>query len=182
MTSDPAHGSEALTRNVLAAARRLDTAHRSFERIHQRLDTFDANGPGPVVRLEVFEIVGDLETAVVALSRANDMAMQVGGLATITTPIPSSLTQMSTGLTKIRDAYEHIGDRAQGNVNRKPDSQQALTIFDWTSMLAERVIAYADERLALADVPQLFLDTRTFLKAAASEGKVALAHHVAAEA
>jgi hypothetical protein len=103
------------------------------------------------------------------------MAMQVGTLAPITTPVPPSLTALAPGLTKIRNAYEHIEDRAQGNVNRRPDPQQALTIFDWTTLFNENAVTYAGERLDLAVVPGLLLDTRTFLKVAAGEGKEAIA-------
>ena len=134
MSIGPTLGAETLTRYLLAAARRLDAAQRSFRRIRDRLDAFDAAGPGPHTRLDVFEIVGDIETTVIALSRAIDMAMQVGALTPITTPVPASLTAVAPGLTKIRKAYEHIEDRAQGNINRRPDARQALTIFDWTTL------------------------------------------------
>jgi hypothetical protein len=168
-------GTEALTRYLLAAARRLDTAHRGFQRIRHSLDTFESEGPGPHTRRAIFEIVGDVETTVISLSRAIDMAMRVGSLTAITTPVPTSLRAVAPGLTKIRNAYEHIEDRAQGNVNRKPSPQEALTIFDWTSLFDDDAITYAGERLELSDVPGLLLDTRAFLKMAASEGKEVLA-------
>jgi len=171
MAIGPGPDTEVLTRYLLAAARRLDAAHRSFQRIRQRLDEFDPDDPGPVTRLAIFEIVGDIETTIITLSRAVDMAMQVANLATITTPIPASLAAVSGSLRKIRNAYEHIEDRAQGNINRKPSPEQALTIFDWTTLFNEGAITYAGERLELSDVPVVLLDTRGFLKAAASEAK-----------
>lgn len=174
MTIGPAPGSETLTRYLLAAARRLDAAHRNFQRIRERLDAFDSHGPGPITRLGLFEIVGDIETTIIALSRAVDMAIQLGGLAEITTPVPASLNALVTVLTKIRNAYEHIEDRARGNINKRPDPQ-ALTIFNWTSLIAEDAITYAGERLELSDVPGLVRDTRAFLKAVAGEGKQVVA-------
>ena len=44
-------GSEVLHRYLLAAARRLDAAHRSFEAIQQNLDTFDASTRDPMLAL-----------------------------------------------------------------------------------------------------------------------------------
>jgi len=174
MTIGPVPGAETLTRYLLAAARRLDAAQRSFRRIREQFDAFDSARPGPHTRIAVFEIVGNVETTVIALSRAIDMALQVGELAPIATPVPTSLVTVAPALTKIRNAYEHIEDRAQGNVNRKPDPQQALTIFDWTTLFDEGAITYAGERLELSTVPGLLVDTREFLKVAASEGKEAL--------
>jgi hypothetical protein len=175
MTIGVTSGTETLTRYLLAAARRLDTAHRGFQRIRHNLDTFESEGPGPHTRRAIFEIVGDIETTVISLSRAIDMAMQVGSLTAITAPVPASLRAVAPGLTKIRNAYEHIEDRAQGNVNRRPSPQEALTIFDWNSLFEDDAITYADERLELSDVPGLLLATRAFLKLVASEGKEAFA-------
>lgn len=143
MTIGPAPNAETLTRYLLAAARRLDAAHRSFTSIRSRLDAFDPAAPGPHARLVIFEIVGDIETAVVALSRAINMAVKVGTLATITTPVPTSLTSIQPTITAIRNAYEHIEDRAQGRAAGRFSRQQALTIFDWTSLFDDDAITYA---------------------------------------
>lgn len=170
MSTGPVPGSEALTRYLLAASRRLDAAHRSFQRIRERLDTFDPKAPGPHARLAIFEIVGDVETTVILLSRAVDMATQVGALATISVKLPRTIKAAKRTLTPIRNAYEHIDASAKGKVNSLSESQ-ALTIFDWTSLFSSNSIVLGDHRLDLNDVPQLLLDTRTFLKEAASDGK-----------
>jgi hypothetical protein len=174
MNIGPAPNSEMLTRYLLAAARRLDTAHRRFQRVRQRLDDFDRMAPGPHARQAVFEIVGNIEITVVALSRAIDMATKLGGLAPISTSVPANVVARMATLTELRNAYEHIEDRAQGQVWSKPDPQ-ALTIFDWSSLFQDDAITYAGHRLDLKDVPRLLLDTRTFLKKAAAEAKGAVA-------
>jgi hypothetical protein len=180
MTIGPVAGAETLTRYLLSASRRLDAAHRSFTRIRNGIDALDPSGPGPHTRLAVFEIVGDIETTVVALSRAIDMAVSVGTLATITTPVPTSLTSIRPTITAIRNAYEHIEDRAKGRAHGSFTAEEALTIFDWTSLFEEDAISYAGMRLELSDLPGLLLDTRAFLKVAANEGKEALAIAAAA--
>jgi hypothetical protein len=86
------------------------------------------------------------------------------------TPIPVGLAGAKKTLTELRNAYEHIEDRAQGQVWNKPDPQ-ALTIFDWTSLFQDDAITYAGHRLELKDVPVLLLETRTFLKQAGAEAK-----------
>jgi hypothetical protein len=91
MNIGPAPDSDTLPQYLLAAARRLDAAHRQFQRVRERLDDFDPAAPGPHARLAVFEIVGDIETAVVALSRAIDMAAKLDALVPISTPLPASV-------------------------------------------------------------------------------------------
>ena len=167
MSTGPVPGTETLTRYLLAASRRLDAAHRSFQRIRQRLDAFDPKAPGPHARLGIFEIVGDVETTVVSLSRAVDMATKVGALATISVKLPRTVKAAKRTLTAIRNAYEHIDASAQGRVSN-PSESQALMIFDWTSLFNSNSITLGDYRLDLNDVPRLLLDTRTFLKEAAA--------------
>jgi hypothetical protein len=114
--------------------------------------------------------VGDIELTVVALSRAIDMAIRLSELAPISTSVPTSVASTVVTLTELRNAYEHIEDRAQGRVRMQPDPQ-ALTIFDWSSLFQDDAITYAGSRLELKNVPSILLDTRTFLKEAAAEAK-----------
>jgi hypothetical protein len=101
------------------------------------------------------------------------MAIKLSTLAPIKTPVPARVIAAKEALTALRNAYEHIEDRAQGQVWSKPDPQ-ALTIFDWSSLFQDDGITYAGHRLELRDVPNLLLDTRTFLKEAGAEAKTLL--------
>jgi len=166
----PGTAYENLVRYLLAAARRLDLAHRQFQRIRRDLDELGNLPPGPQTRRAVFDIVGEIEMAVVALSRAVDMATKLPNLTTVPTPVPASMTAAVKTLTQLRNAYEHIEDRAQGQVLGKPDPV-ALTIFDWTSLLMDGAITYGPHRLELNAIQPLLLDTRSFLKTAAGEVK-----------
>ncbi len=80
--------------------------------------------------------------------------------------LPESITRLSASVTAIRNAYEHIEDRALGTVFGKPDPV-ALTIFDHGTLLREDTIVYCTNRLTLDDLRTLIADTRQLLKDAA---------------
>jgi hypothetical protein len=167
-------GVDALARFLLAAARRLDVAHRCFDSVRADMDRLNAESAGPNIRAVVFEIVGQVEIMVIALSRAVDMAVKLNSVVPITTTVPLSVFAAKSTLTIIRDAYEHIEDRALGRV-RNTAHKHALTIFDWTSLLREDAITYGDQRLELRDVPGLLIDTRRYLKEGGAEAEFILA-------
>ena len=154
-------------RYLLSAARRLDLAQSLFQRVEE-LRQSDPEG-APAVRRAMFELVGATELAVVSLSRAMDMCVKAGADIGTTTDVPVDITSRRDAVTAIRNAYEHIEDRALGQVwgNPHPD---ALTIFDHISVAVDGLITYGSHRLDLAtDVPQIIAATRQFLKAAAGE-------------
>jgi hypothetical protein len=165
--------SATVARYLLAAARRLDGAHRHFQRINLELETFNREAPGPLARSALFEIVGEAEIAIVALNRAVTMAVGFHEVAPIETPVPTRLLAAKRTLTALRDAYEHIEDRAQGKVRKKLDAQ-ARTIFDWSTLFQEGALTYGGDRLELTEVLNLLLDTRSYLLRASAEAKTML--------
>ncbi|CAM5730368.1 hypothetical protein MAUB1S_02372 [Mycolicibacterium aubagnense] len=69
----------------------------------------------------------------------------------------------------MRDAYEHIEERAIGLVKGLPHVD-ALTIFDHVRIVQDGVIAYGSHQFDLAsDAPAIIAAARDFLKAAAGE-------------
>ncbi|MCP9276929.1 light-mediated development protein DET1 [Mycolicibacterium sp. CAU 1645] len=154
-------------RYLLSAARRLDLAQTLFMRVEE-LRQSDPEG-APAVRRALFELVGATELAVVSLSRAIDMCTKAGTDIGVTTAVPSDITTRATAVIAIRNAYEHIEDRALGKVWGKPDPN-ALTIFDHVSIAVDGVIRYGVHQLDLGtDVPETISAIRQFLKTAASE-------------
>ncbi len=155
----------ATVRYLLSAARRLDAAHvllQDVEALRTRLNEQDL--PGPALRQAVFRLVGAVELAVVALGRVIDMIIRARKLLGTAVPAPPTIAAKSSAITDIRHAYEHIEDRALGQVREKPDSR-ALTIFDQTKLLTDDVITYADHTLHLREeVPTLLAEARQFLK------------------
>lgn len=155
-------------RYLLAAARRLDQADALLIEVEQHRKAL-TEGPqvGPTLRRHTFALIGAVETAIVALGRAVDMALYASKRIGTGGDLPSSIAKLAPTVKVIRDAYEHIEDRALGQVWRAPDPV-ALTIFDHASLLTEDAIVYGERRLRLdADVPTLIAETRQYLKDAA---------------
>lgn len=149
-------------RYLLAAARRLDQAQTLFQRIEELRQS--APEGAPAVRRGVFELVGATELAFVSLGRAVDMCRQAGAKIGATAPVPSDITTNWAAVREIRNAYEHIEDRALGNVRSNPHPD-ALTIFNHNRVVIDGVIEYGAYQLDLAtDVPRIIEATRQFLK------------------
>lgn len=162
---------EARTRFLLAAARRLDTANLLLIEVQERTDRLNHEElAGPAIRRNLFELVGCVEQAVISLGRAVDMVLKTKDQISRDVPIPQVVVDAAEAVKDIRDAYEHIDERAAGNAWRKPHPD-ALTIFDWQRLLTDDVIVYGSHELALVEqVPALIAAMRQFFKSAAADG------------
>jgi hypothetical protein len=159
---------ESMYRYLLAAARRLDQANEMLMVVERHREAANESADlGPTFRRHIFALIGAVESTVVALGRAIDMSKKAADRIGATARLPDSITQLAASVKAIRDAYEHIEDRALGMVHGKPDPV-ALTIFDHHTLLAEDTIVYGEHRLRLdGDLPTLIAETRQFLKDAA---------------
>jgi hypothetical protein len=162
-------------RYVLAAARRLDAANRlllSVQQARERL-SIDADGgdvPGPTLRRHFADLLSSVEMLVVALGRVTDMVCSARSAIGSTVPVPRSVNAKKHAIRALRNACEHIEDRALGHVNGKPDPQ-ALTIFDYEPLLAEDTMVYGKHRLGVTDeIPALLADMRQFIKDVGGRG------------
>ena len=162
---------ETRTRFLLAAARRLDTANLlliEVEELRDRLNREDL--AGPAIRRNLFELIGFVEQMVISLGRAVDMVFKANTHIERVVPIPQAVVDASPSVKDIRDAYEHIDERAAGNVKMKPHPD-ALTIFDWRRLIVDNTVAYGDRQLELVEqVPALIASIRQFLKDVAADG------------
>ena len=119
---------------------------------------------GPALRRAFFGLIGTVELAVIALGRSIDMVTRARSLIGTTVPVPTNITNSIQAVSEIRNAYEHIEDRALGRVRQKPDPQ-ALTIFDYRRLLDDDEIVYAGHSINLVnEVPTLLRDARQYLK------------------
>lgn len=158
-------------RYLLAAARRLDTANLLLTAVEDRRGDLSQEQLGaPATRRALFELVGAVELAVVALSRAIDMVTGAASAIGSVAAVPDAITNTEPAVTAIRNAYEHIEDRALGNVHGRPDPV-ALTIFDHGELINRDRIVYGGYELDLAaEVPELLQEARSFfLDAAGNE-------------
>lgn len=168
-------GDTEVSRYVLAAARRLDAASRGFDGVQALLKEVRKLGretAGPRIRERIFELIGQVETAIISLARAVDMAVEAPANFHGTRPVPRPITARHGALIRIRDGYEHIDERALGQVRRRP-SNEALTIFDYRSLLERGRISYGKSSLRLdTDLPMLLRHTRLYIKRLAERAPV----------
>lgn len=159
-------------RYVLSAARRLDTAHRRLRRIielRRELQAASASTPGPHVRAHAFELIGEVEALVVTLNRAVDMVVVAPGRLRTSLSVPGPVASRREALVEIRNAFEHIDERALGEVRGRPDPA-ALSVFDQEALLERQTIRYASHQLTLPrDIPMLLRHSRQFIKRLAAQ-------------
>ncbi len=157
-------------RYLLAAARRLDAANTLFEEVGKlKILLDDEKLAGPAIRRTVFTLVSTVELAVVALGRVLDMVMQASALLGVVVEVPATVHAKRPAVVEIRNAYEHIEDRALGQVRKKPHAD-ALTIFEQKDLLAKDQITYSTHSLNLqTEVPVLIQEARDFLKLVAHD-------------
>lgn len=157
-------------RYLLAAGRRLDTANQRLIEIEHCRTMLTREGiAGPEIRTNFFELLGAVESAIIALGRVVDMVTRANELIGCPVAVPDSIAAAAPAVTAIRNAYEHIEDRAVGRVQHRPHPD-ALTIFDYQRLISEDVIVYGTETLSLTTtVPGLLTTARQFLMAAAGD-------------
>lgn len=169
--ADADEAKAARTRYLLAAARRLDAANSLMMQIEDRRAEL-AGDPrfGPAIRRALFDLIAHVEMAVVALGRVVDMIMAAQERIGIASPVPKSITDAADPIRAIRNAYEHVEDRALGYVQGKPHPD-ALTIFDHRELIKNDRIVYGAQQLELSSqLPALLREARDFIKTAAGGG------------
>ena len=155
---------------LLAASRRLDTAYTHCANA-LRVLTDPPNDVGFRAREARFNALGDAESMCVALSRAVRMIARAP--ETISTPIvvPEDVSAIEDALLAIRDAFEHIDERALGKA-RKENSTDALSVFDQSDFFTAGVLRYAEHSLDVRReaVPALVAGRRFIIEAATRAG------------
>lgn len=148
----------ALFRFLFASARRLDTAHSLCRHVLESLTK--RSEPFFAARDRLFSALGNAELMCVALGRTVDMLKDIPGRFSAPSPSVSLSPKISQALREIRNAFEHIEDRALGNVREKPHAD-ALSIFDQRDFIANGVLRYATHSLDIrTDVLPLLLSAR----------------------
>lgn len=156
-----------LIRYALAASRRLDTANELLVEARALEDEINqaSRMSGPQVRRRLYRMLGSVELAIISLGRGMSMVLDFPLKFAVPREAPESLRSAQPALTAIRNAYEHIEDRALGTIRGKP-SDDAVTIFDYQRLLEENVVVYGGHSLDLStEVPRLLTEARETLKA-----------------
>ena len=152
----------ALFRFLFAAARRIDTAHDLCVSALQELGELP-DEPFIKTRARLFKALGYAELMCVALNRATKMITDIPSKFSVAVVVPNTADAIFPALTAMRNAIEHIEDRAFGNVFGKshPD---ALTIFDQDHFFSFGVLRYAGHSLDLrADIVPALISSRQFI-------------------
>ena len=164
----PPYQSEAFSHYMLAAARRLDQAHALCVQALQELDSLPEE-QGIPRRTRAFNALANSESMCLALSRAIRMIRNAADKFNVTTPAHPDLLSLEEPATAIRDAFEHIDERALG-IARRETSTDALSIFRQGDLVSGRVLRYAGHSLSLpSDVLPNLVKARQFLHDAISE-------------
>lgn len=155
-------------RFIFAAARRLDSAHAHWATSTNQ--TENVPGEGFIrTRARIFRALGDAESMCIALNRSAMMIRKIPSKFAVSPAVPSIVNEIYPALNAIRNAFEHIDERALGKVHgsAQPD---ALTIFDQKDFLTSHVLRYAGHSLDLRQqVLPALIDGRQFIFDVASE-------------
>ena len=155
-------------RLVLAAARRLDTAHRQLGRVREGIA--DAGTGSPFARRRLLDVVGDAEMAMIALNKAITIARSLSGKYRIGTAIPRLLQERAAFVTRMRDHYEHIEDRAIGRTKLGVDQQEAARAFEFATLVRDRSFSDGVESLGVdGEATELIIAVRDYLVACWNE-------------
>ena len=127
---------------IFALARRLDAAHAAWELAIQERDKARSGG-GIGRRIGFFRALSEAEVAIIALHRGMNMLLRFNGVFPLGLEIPNSLKKLEPVVKEMRDAFEHIDERAQGKINHRGQMDaEALTIFDQPDFTESSVIHY----------------------------------------
>ena len=143
----PPYSSNVFFNYMLAASRRLDQAHARYVSMLSQL----YNRPDErfiKTRARTFDALGNAESMCNALNRAVNMMNDAPSKLGANTPVPVELNKIQTALVAIRNAFEHIDERAMGKA-RQEGQVDALSIFDQRDLVAKGVLKYAGYSLDL---------------------------------
>ena len=138
---------EDLFRYLFATSRRLDTAHALCWAASQECRTPE-DEPFLTSRARWFEALGYAELACIALNRGITMAVECPNKFGIEMETPKPIEDMLPTSKAIRDAFEHIDERAIGKVRKKHDLE-LLSIFSQPDLVSDGVIRYKNHSLCL---------------------------------
>jgi hypothetical protein len=133
-------------RYLLACARRLDGTRVLLVEVARVME--GVNGNFTAVRAQLFRALSTAEILIVALGRTVDLLVGLGKSFSIPVPLPTTLDSKKDIVRERRNAFEHIDDRALGQVRGRPHPD-ALTVFDQRAFFLEGRLTYAAHSLSL---------------------------------
>ena len=134
------HPDAGVYRALLSLARRVDTAHELWAiAVKQRKEALDTWLGSPSERRLLFRAWGAAEMAVIALHRAARLAEMLARWLDV--EVPDDVRGVATSAKHLRDALEHIEERANGMVRGRIEPA-ALEIFDQGDFIENGRLTY----------------------------------------
>ena len=134
---------QSLLMMLLAAARRLDATHVFWSATMDALEE-SATLVGIERRSTLFRALAMAEVTVISLSRGVQMLYRLEERFGLGLQIPEEIDSLRATLRRMRNALEHIDDRAMGEA-RDGTSSSAMSIFFQPLFVDQGVLTYAGE-------------------------------------
>ena len=134
---------QSLLMMLLAAARRLDASHVFWSATMDALEE-SATLEGIERRSTLFRALAMAEVTVISLSRAVEILYRLDERFALGLQIPEEIDSFRDTLRRLRNALEHIDDRAMGEA-RDGTANSAMSIFFQPLFVDKGVLTYARE-------------------------------------
>ena len=128
---------------VLAAARRLDATHVFWSATMEALEESAALA-GIERRSTLFRALAMAEVAVISLSRGVEILYRLEERFDLSLQIPKEINSLRATLRRMRNALEHIDERAMGEAS-DGTAGSAMSIFFQPYFVDQGVLTYAGE-------------------------------------
>ena len=158
----PPHPDESFFHYFLSASRRVDMAHSLCLSVLEELGV-RSDEPFIRTRARIFNALGIAESMCIALFRAFAMIKNSHAQFSIVTSVPSEVDALYEAVGAVRNAFEHIDERAMGRA-REEGQADALSIFNQADLVSSGILCYAGHSINLrADVMPALLSARRFI-------------------
>ena len=146
-----------------ALARRLDAAHALWTLAIQTCDRARKED-GIVQRRIHFDSLARAEVTIIALGRCYQMVSTLVEKYCSELQVPESVKKTWEPVLEMRNAFEHVDERAEGKVGWNKFGVEALTIFDQPDFIQLSILRYKDHELNFeTDVIAALVDCRELI-------------------
>lgn len=149
---------------IFSLARRIDAAHSLWASGVEELDRARSE-EGILKRARLFKALSTAESAIIALHRGITMFDLLNLEHKLGLDIPKSVEKIRAVVRDMRNAFEHIDERAQGKINASGKIHvNALTIFNQPEFENSSILRYTTHSLNFEkDLLAALLDSRELI-------------------
>ena len=147
-----------------ALARRIDAAHALWTLANRERER--AKEEGAISgRTGFLNALATAEVAIIALHRGFAMVDSLIDRFQLEIQVPQGVRKIQEAVREMRNAFEHIDERAEGRIGRSKEfDQEALTIFDQPDFVDSSILGYKGYSLNFeTEVLSALLECREFI-------------------